>query len=105
MKIQVFGTGCSKCAMAFERVRSCVEGLVASGELPPGVEVEKVEDVMAMIRLGIMSTPAVVIDGRVVATGRIPDADEVRAWVSGGTDGETANAAPSCGCGGCGCGR
>lgn len=105
MKIQVFGTGCSKCAMAFERVRSCVEGLVASGELPPGVEVEKVEDVMAMIRLGIMSTPAVVIDGRVVATGRIPDADEIRAWVSGDTDGKTANAAPSCGCGGCGCGR
>lgn len=105
MKIQVFGTGCSKCAMAFERVRSCVEGLVASGELPHGVEVEKVEDVMVMIRLGIMSTPAVVIDGRVVATGRIPDADEVRAWVSGSTDGETANAAPSCGCGGCGCGR
>lgn len=104
MKIQVFGTGCAKCSTAFERVRSCVEGLVASGELPQGVEVEKVEDVMAMLRLGIMSTPAVVIDGRVVATGRIPDADEVRAWVLEGTGGETPNAAPSCGCG-CGCGR
>lgn len=105
MKIQVFGTGCSKCAMAFERVRSCVEGLVASGELPPGVEVEKVEDVMAMLRLGIMTTPAVAVDGRVVATGRIPDADEIRAWVVEGTGGETANAASSCGCGGYGCGR
>lgn len=105
MKIQVFGTGCAKCATAFERVRACVEALTASGELPHEVEVEKVEDVMAMLRLGIMTTPAVAVDGRVVATGRIPDANELRAWVAEGTGGEAATAAPSCGCGGCGCGR
>ena len=40
-----------------------------------------------MMLLGIMSTPAVVIDGRVMCAGRVPSGQEVREWIAGGADG------------------
>ena len=40
-----------------------------------------------MMLLGIMSAPAVVIDGRVMCAGRVPSGQEVREWIAGGADG------------------
>ncbi len=74
--ITVYGPGCMKCQKTLEVVRKAVE--VAGIE----AQVVKVSDIQAMVAAGIMSTPAVAVDGVVKLTGRIPKADEVRAWVA-----------------------
>ncbi len=74
--ITVYGPGCMKCQKTLEVVHKAVEvaGIQA--------QVVKVSDIQAMVAAGIMSTPAVAVDGVVKLTGRIPKADEVRAWVT-----------------------
>lgn len=76
MQILVIGTGCARCAAAEQVVR---EAVAASGM---EAEVSKVSDVMEMLRLGVMSTPAVVIDGRTVCTGCVPTKQQVLDWLS-----------------------
>ena len=71
-KIEVFGPGCPRCQEAFRVVRHVVE------ELGLTCAVEKSESYPRMIELGIMATPAIAIDGKVVMAGRVPKADEVR---------------------------
>ena len=73
MKIQVLGTGCAKCKQLQGNVERAVR------EAGVAVEVEKVEDFAAIVRLGVMTTPALVIDGQVKATGRVLSAEEVKA--------------------------
>lgn len=73
--ITVYGPGCMKCQKTLEIVRQVVEvaGIQA--------QVVKVSDVQQMVAAGIMSTPAVAVDGVVKLAGRIPKADEVREWI------------------------
>jgi len=66
MKIQVLGPGCSKCRKAFEVVEAFVR------EKGLAHDVVKVEDIEEMLKLGVLSTPAVVIEGKVVLKGRVP---------------------------------
>ncbi len=70
--IEVLGPGCPRCKETFRVVQHVVEsaGLVC--------EVVKNESIQRMIELGVMATPAVVIDGGVVISGRIPKADELQ---------------------------
>jgi small redox-active disulfide protein 2 len=70
--IEVLGPGCARCKETFRVVQHVVEsaGLTCS--------VVKNESNQRMIELGVLATPAVVIDGRVVLGGRIPKADEVK---------------------------
>ena len=70
--IEVLGPGCARCKETFRVVQHVVEsaGLACS--------VVKNESIQRMIELGVMATPAVVVDGGVVICGRIPKADEVR---------------------------
>ncbi len=75
MKIQVLGPGCAKCKQAEEIVRQAV------AEAGVAAEVEKVTDLMEMAALGIMATPAVVVDGQVKLAGRVPDKAQVKAWL------------------------
>lgn len=72
MKIEVLGPGCIRCKETFRVVRHVVEqaGLDA--------EVVKDESIERMMALGLMATPGVAVDGRIVVSGRIPKADEVR---------------------------
>ena len=77
MKIVVYGPGCAKCKQAEQVVRQVV------AELGTAVEVEKVDDLGEMIRAGVMSTPAVAVDGKVKVTGRVPSPQEVKAWLTG----------------------
>lgn len=74
--ITVYGPGCMKCQKTEEIVRQAVEaaGIQAT--------VTKVTDVQKMVAAGIMSTPAVAVDGVVKLSGRIPKADEVREWIT-----------------------
>lgn len=71
-KVEVLGPGCPRCQEAFRVVRHVVE----SAGL--GCEVVKNDSIDRMVELGVMATPAVAVDGRVVLGGRIPKADEVK---------------------------
>lgn len=72
MDIKVLGTGCPKCKALENAVRNTVS------ELNIQAEVSKVEDLMQIMQFGVMRTPALVIDGRVVLSGRLPDSTELK---------------------------
>lgn len=76
MKIQICGPGCSSCKKTYEAVTSAVS------EAGIAAEVEKVEDFAAMARLGVMSTPAVVIDGKIKCVGAVPSKKQVLTWLT-----------------------
>lgn len=72
MDIKILGTGCTKCK-ALERVTNDavkVTGLDAS--------VSRVEDIMEIMKFGVMTTPALVVNGRVVMKGRVPSVNELK---------------------------
>jgi len=75
--ITVYGPGCMKCQKAEEIVKRAVEaaGIQAT--------IVKASDVQQMVAAGVMSTPAVAVDGVVKLSGRIPTAEEVRGWLAG----------------------
>jgi small redox-active disulfide protein 2 len=77
MKIEVLGTGCPKCQSTEQTVRKAV------AELGVQAEIVKVTDINAIIERGVMWTPALVIDGKVVVQGKIPTLDQVKALVRG----------------------
>ena len=74
-KIEVLGPGCTRCKETFRVVQHVVEqaGLAA--------EVVKDESIERMMALGLMSTPGVAVDGKIVFNGRIPKAEEVREFL------------------------
>ena len=72
-KIQILGTGCSKCKKLFEVVQTAVK------ELNIEAEVSKVEDINEIIQFGVMMTPALVVDGDLKVAGRIPKPAELKA--------------------------
>jgi small redox-active disulfide protein 2 len=75
-KIEVLGPGCNNCKRLEAVAREAV--LIAGVE----AEVVKVTDYAQIAAYGVLSTPGLVIDGKVVSTGRIPSAGDVAAWLS-----------------------
>ena len=71
MEIKVLGTGCAKCKALEKVTREAVEknGLNAS--------VSKVEDIVEIMQYGVMTTPALVVDGRIIVKGRVPSVEEL----------------------------
>ncbi|MDD4515878.1 arsenite methyltransferase [Massilibacteroides sp.] len=78
MEIAILGTGCNKCKTLYERVQNVV------GETQSTATVKKIEDITEIMRFGVMSTPAVVIDGTVVMQGGLPKESEIKEWLSKG---------------------
>ena len=72
-KIEILGPGCNRCKETYRVVQHVVE----TESLP--FDVVKVESMERMVALGLMATPGVAVDGKVVVSGRIPKADEIRA--------------------------
>jgi small redox-active disulfide protein 2 len=70
--IQVLGAGCPKCAKLFENAQKAA----ADAGIP--AKVEKVSDMDVITEFGVMTTPALVIDGQVKAVGRLLTADEIK---------------------------
>lgn len=70
-KIQILGTGCVKCEKLFDNARAAVDECGAECEL------EKVSDIERIVDLGIMMTPALVIDGEVKAVGKVLSPEEI----------------------------
>ncbi len=76
MKIEVLGTGCSKCKTLYENVKKAAEenGTVA--------EIVKVEEMSKIMAYGVMSTPALVIDGGVKFSGKVASVAEIKGLLS-----------------------
>lgn len=72
MKIEVLGTGCAKCGTLYDNVS---KALAESGK---SAEVVKVEDIPSIMKYGVMSTPALVIDGQVKFSGRVASPAEIK---------------------------
>jgi small redox-active disulfide protein 2 len=75
MNIKILGTGCPKCKQLEANAKK------AADELKIKAVIEKVTDVGKIVDYGVMSTPAIVIDGEVKASGRIPTAEEIKKWL------------------------
>ena len=75
MKIEILGSGCPKCKQLEENARKALE------EAGKKAEVVKVTEIDKIIGYGVMSTPAIVINGEVKAYGRIPTAEEIKKWL------------------------
>jgi len=76
VKIEILGMGCPKCKKLYENAQAAVK------ELNVQAEVVKVEDIQKIMDYGLMTTPAIAIDGEVKAAGRIPAPDEIKKWIS-----------------------
>jgi small redox-active disulfide protein 2 len=72
INIKVLGTGCPKCHSLEKITRKVVD------ENKVDAEIEKVEDIMDIMNYGIMRTPALVIDGEVKISGRLPSEKEIK---------------------------
>ncbi len=75
--VEVLGPGCTRCKETFRVVAHLVE----TERLP--FTVVKVESMDRMAELGVLATPAVAVDGKVVVSGRIPKAEELRPILAG----------------------
>lgn len=93
MEITVFGPGCVRCTETENLVK---EVAAAKGG---NITVQKVSDIREMMAAGVMSTPAVAIDGVLQSTGKIPSKEEIAAWI----DGAAASPAPAASGVGCCC--
>lgn len=80
MEIKVIGTGCEKCNRLYQNVQQAVN------ELGITANIEKVEELMDIVRLGVMLTPALMVDGKIVITGRVPDVKSLLSILSRNTD-------------------
>ena len=72
--VKILGTGCANCQTTYK--------LVADVAKARGVEIqlEKIEDLKAIMAQGVMSTPGVVVDGKVVHAGGVPARAKVEGW-------------------------
>ncbi|WP_300787223.1 thioredoxin family protein [uncultured Desulfovibrio sp.] len=77
MNIKILGPGCARCHETEALVRAVAE------ETGCTADVEKVTDFREMLQLGVMTTPAVLVDDRVMCSGRMPTREEVRDWLAG----------------------
>jgi len=72
MKIEILGTGCPKCKKLAELVAEVVD------ETGIAAEIRKVEKINEIMNYGVMITPALAIDGKVVIAGKVPSKEEVK---------------------------
>jgi len=77
MKIEVLGPGCPKCMNVEQNVKK------ALAELAVQADVEKVTDIQRIIQKGVLSTPALVIDGTVVLQGKNPTVEQLKHLIAG----------------------
>jgi small redox-active disulfide protein 2 len=75
MKIVILGPGCPRCHEVEKRT------INALAELGVPADVEKVSDIKKIMEFDIIGTPGLVIDGKIVCSGRIPRLEEIKAWI------------------------
>lgn len=72
MNIKVLGPGCARC----KQLLSNTQAAVMQGNIE--ADVEKVEDIVAIMGYGVMATPALVVDGKLLFSGKVPSANELQ---------------------------
>jgi len=74
-KIQILGTGCQKCKKLAENADAAAKQL--------GIEytLEKVTDIKEIMKFAVMTTPALVVDGNVKVTGKVPTVEEIQNFI------------------------
>ncbi len=72
MEIKVLGTGCPKCRTLEQHTKDAV------AQLGLAANVSKVEDIVAIMNYGVMTTPALVIDEKVVVKGKVPSVNDIK---------------------------
>ena len=72
MEIKVLGSGCAKCKTTYEMI----EKIVKENQL--AATLSKVEDIVELLNYGIMTTPAIVVDGEVKLKGHVPTESEIK---------------------------
>jgi len=77
LKIEILGTGCPKCKALADAVTKAV------ADLSLQAEVVKVTDIDEIVDRGVMLTPALVVDGEIVAVGKIPSTQELKKLLGG----------------------
>jgi len=75
MEIVILGTGCARCKTLEQNARKAVS------ELGLKAEFVKINDIDKIIDYGAMSTPAIAIDGKIMASGRMCDVSEIKKWL------------------------
>ena len=73
--IKVLGTGCANCKTTLKLIEEVAK------EKGIALQLEKVEDMQAIMSYGVMTTPGVVVDGKVVHAGGIPSRDKIAGWL------------------------
>jgi small redox-active disulfide protein 2 len=73
--VKVLGTGCRNCQVTYRLIEE-----VARAE-GVAIELEKVEKIDEIMRLGVLLTPGVIVDGRIVHSGGVPDRKKVESWL------------------------
>lgn len=76
MQIKVLGTGCKKCNELEQATRNAIEALGINANI------KKEEDIMKIMEYGVNRTPALVVDGKVVVSGRVPSDKELEELLS-----------------------
>lgn len=76
MKIKILGSGCPNCIKLEKTVKEAVK------ELKLEAEVGKVTDYAEIVSYGVMSTPALVVDGKVIFSGKVPNLQKVIEYLS-----------------------
>lgn len=76
MNIKILGSGCANC----KKLQAVTEEVVK--EMGVAATIEKVEDIQKIMGYGVMRTPAIVIDEKVKAFGRIPGKDEIKKFIN-----------------------
>lgn len=76
MEIKILGTGCPKCKTLEKATKDAVT------ELGIDANIEKIEDIMKIMEFGVMHTPALVIDGKVVVSGRLPNEKDLKSLLT-----------------------
>lgn len=93
--VKVLGTGCANCKTTLKLIE---EQAKARGV---AIQLEKVEDIAAIMGYGVMSTPGVVIDEKVVHAGGVPSREVIDGWLAGDTGGCCSGSSNTSGSGGC----
>jgi small redox-active disulfide protein 2 len=77
MEIKILGTGCPNCKSLEKVTREAVESLGINADI------SKVEDIMKIMEYGVMRTPGLVVNNKVVLSGKVPDKAEIQQILSG----------------------
>lgn len=75
-KLKVLGPGCPKCEELMKQTQAAVD------ELGLQCDLEKVTDIMTITSYGVMITPALVVDGQVKVSGKVPSLDDLKKMLS-----------------------